>query len=195
MIEYLWIVLGVSLFGVLHSGVSALRVKNGIIDRYGKEGYSRIFNAVSVLSFILALLSMQFWDWLYFITSPNSATLLLVSVGAILVLLAMYLAMLASRVISVSTVADMRTDRVPELVTDGLYGRIRHPLYLATILMFGGLAFIYPFPRVIIFALGMIVYTMVGALLEERKLILHYGEEYLEYKKRAGFILPRLGSS
>lgn len=194
MIEYLLIVLGVTFFGLLHSGVSALRVKSKIIDRYGKEGYSRIFNTASVVSFILAFLSMQFWDWLYFTVSFNLSTLLFMTTGGVLVVVAMYLAMLASRVISVSTVADMRTDRLPELVTDGLYSRIRHPLYLATVLMFAGLAFMYPFPRVIVFALGMIVYTMVGALLEERKLIAHYGQEYLEYKKQAGFILPKLGT-
>jgi len=99
--------------------------------------------------------------------------------------------MKASAVISVSTVADMRTDRKAELVTDGIYARVRHPLYLATVLSFAALALIFPFPTVDVFAVSMIIYTMIGAFLEERKLILHYGDEYLEYKKQAGFIIPR----
>ena len=99
--------------------------------------------------------------------------------------------MKASAVISVSTVADMRTDRKAELVTDGIYARVRHPLYLATVLVFAAMALIYPFPVVIVFALSMIAYTMIGAFFEERKLIIHYGDEYLAYKKQAGFIFPR----
>ena len=192
MIEFLVIILASTVFGGLHSGLSALRVKNSIIDRYGKSGYSRIFNTASILSFLLAFFSMWFWDWLYFLSNLNPLTLLLLGIGGLMLVIALYVAMRASRVISVSTVADMRTDRLPELVTGGLYARIRHPLYLATILMFGALAVIYPFPRVTVFSLAMIVYTMVGAVLEERKLIDHYGQEYLDYRKQAGFILPRL---
>lgn len=195
MIQHFMIILGAAVFGGLHSGLSALRVKNRIIDRYGRSGYSRIFNTVSFLSFFVAFLSMWFWDWFYFLASPTPVTLLLLAVGGLMIVAAMYLAMLASRVISVSTVADMRTDRLPELVTEGIYARIRHPLYLATILMFGGLAVVYPFPRVIIFSLAMIVYTIIGAVLEERKLIAHYGQEYLDYKKQAGFIFPHVGGS
>jgi protein-S-isoprenylcysteine O-methyltransferase Ste14 len=37
----------------------------------------------------------------------------------------------------------------------------------------------------------MIIYTMIGAYFEERKLVQHYGDDYLEYKKTAGFILPK----
>ncbi|MFW9979691.1 MAG: methyltransferase family protein, partial [Candidatus Thorarchaeota archaeon] len=80
----------------------------------------------------------------------------------------------------------------PELITEGLYGKIRHPLYLATILLFLGIMLIYPFPNVIVFALSLSAYTLIGAHFEERKLILHYGEEYLEYKKQVGFIFPKL---
>ena len=39
---------------------------------------------------------------------------------------------------------------------------------------------------------GLIVYTVIGAFLEDRKLVVHYGQDYIEYKKQAGFLLPRL---
>ena len=86
----------------------------------------------------------------------------------------------------------MRKDRKPELISAGIYSRVRHPLYLATILTFGAMALIYPFPVVIVFALSMIAYTIIGAYFEERKLVMQYGDEYNEYKKQAGFILPWL---
>lgn len=192
MLEYIIIILASSLFGLQHSGLSALRVKERIIDRWGKEGYARIFNITSMLTLLIAFLSMNFWNWIYFFTQPTMIQPILFILGILLGLSGVILAMMASRVISVSTVADMRTDRKAELVTDGIYSRIRHPLYLATLLVFSALALIYPFSVVTVFALCMIAYTMIGAYFEERKLVKHYGDEYLEYMKTAGFILPKL---
>ena len=192
MIEYLIVILAASLFGLQHSGISALRVKGKLIDRWGKEGYARIFNTTSILTLLIAFLSMNFWDWIYFLTQPTLIQPVLLILGLLSGLGGVVMSMMASRVISVSTVADMRTDRKAELVTDGIYSRVRHPLYLATVLMFSALALIYPFPIVIVFSLSMILYTMIGAYFEERKLVKHYGDEYLEYKKTAGFILPKL---
>jgi protein-S-isoprenylcysteine O-methyltransferase Ste14 len=193
MIEYIIIILASSLFGLQHSGLSALRVKGRIIDRWGKEGYARIFNITSIVTLLIAFLSMNFWDWIYFITQPALIQPVFLLLGVISGLAGVILAMKASSVIDVSTVADMRTDRKAELITDGIYSRIRHPLYLATILVFSALALVYPFPVVIVFSLSLIGYTMIGAYFEERKLLKHYGDEYIEYMKTAGFILPRIG--
>ena len=192
MIEYIIIILASSLFGLQHSGLSALRIKGRIIDRWGKEGYARIFNITSIVTLLIAFLSMNFWDWIYFITQPALIQPVFLLLGVISGLAGVILAMKASSVIDVSTVADMRTDRKAELITDGIYSRIRHPLYLATILVFSALAPVYPFPVVIVFSLSLIGYTMIGAYFEERKLLKHYGDEYIEYKKTAGFILPKL---
>jgi protein-S-isoprenylcysteine O-methyltransferase Ste14 len=92
----------------------------------------------------------------------------------------------------VSTVADMRSDRKPELITSGIYAKIRHPLYLATIFMFLAMGLLYPFTNVIICSISMSIYIIIGAYLEERKLIKHYGLEYETYRKTAGFLLPTL---
>jgi protein-S-isoprenylcysteine O-methyltransferase Ste14 len=192
LFEYVLIIMASALFGLQHSGFSSLRVKSRIIDRWGKRGYANIFKTTSVVTLLLAFLSMNFWNWLYFITDPALIQPISLIIGVVLGVVGVVIAFRASQVISVSTVADMRTDRKAELVTDGIYARVRHPLYLATILAFAALAFLYPFPVVIVFAISMIGYTMVGAFFEERKLLIHYGDEYRNYKKQAGFIIPRL---
>ena len=189
--EYVLVILGVTLFGLQHSGISALRVKDGIIDKWGKKTYANIFNATSIITIGIAFLSMNFWDWLYFLTLPELVQPILVLLGVVLFIVGAIIAMAASKVISVSTVADMRTNREPELITDGVYARVRHPLYLATILILMALMMLYPFPTVIIFSIGLCVYTLIGSYFEERKLIRFYGDMYLEYKKTAGFILPK----
>ena len=188
------IVLGVMVFGFQHSGVSAFRVKSRIIDRWGKEGYARLFNTTSLLSILVAFLTMNYWDWFYFIINPSFVNLPLFIAGAFLIAIGFAVTTMASRVISVSTVADMRTDRKPELITGGIYSRTRHPLYLATILLLLGLAALYPFDRVIVFSLALSTYVLIGAYLEERKLVTVYGRRYLEYRRKAGFMLPRIRS-
>jgi protein-S-isoprenylcysteine O-methyltransferase Ste14 len=194
MFEHLAIVASVTVFGIQHSGISALRVKHWIIDRWGKEGYSRIFNVTSFLALIPASLSLNYWDWLYFLQSPELVNPLLFLSGVILLALGVVVAALASRSISVSTVADMRTDRKPALVTSGLYARTRHPLYLATILFLLSLVAFYPFSNMLVFSLSFVGYVVIGAYLEERKLVIQYGEQYLAYRRTAGFLLPRLNS-
>jgi protein-S-isoprenylcysteine O-methyltransferase Ste14 len=191
VIEYLVIILGVALFGLQHSGISAMKVKNKIIDKWGKKGYSRIFTLTSVVTLLVAFLAMNFQDWLYPLYAFETYNPLQLIAAITLVVMGLALTMRASSVISVSTVADMRTDRMPELITDGIYSKIRHPLYLATIILLTSLPLLYPFPEVAVFSISLIVYTMIGAYFEEKKLILHYGDEYLEYKKKAGFLLPR----
>ncbi len=191
MFEHLAIVAAVTVFGIQHSGISALRVKHWIIDRWGKEGYSRIFNVTSFLALIPASLSLNYWDWLYFLQSPELVNPLLFLSGVILLALGVVVAALASRSISVSTVADMRTDRKPALVTGGLYARTRHPLYLATILFLLSLIAFYPFSNILVFSLSFVGYVVIGAYLEERKLVIQYGEQYIAYRKTAGFLLPR----
>ncbi|MFX1262312.1 MAG: methyltransferase family protein [Promethearchaeota archaeon] len=190
--DYVVIFLGVMIFGLQHSGVSAFRIKNRIIDRWGKEGYARLFTTTSILSILVAFLTMNYWDWFYFIIDPSLVNLPLFITGAFLVAFGLVVTTMASRVISVSTVADMRTDREPELVTGGIYSRTRHPLYLATIVLLLGAAAIYPFDRVIVFSLVLSTYVLIGAYLEERKLVAVYGQRYLEYRKKAGFMFPRI---
>jgi protein-S-isoprenylcysteine O-methyltransferase Ste14 len=166
-------------------------VKHRIIERWGKSGYALIFKMTSAAALAVAFLSMWFWDWLYFLnfTLVNWFSIFF---GAMLIVFGLVVSAAASQIISVSTVADMRADRQPELITHGIYSHIRHPLYLATVAIFSGLALLYPFPRVIVFSIAMSAYTIIGAVLEERKLIIQYGESYEEYKNQAGFLLPHL---
>ncbi|MHA1883042.1 MAG: methyltransferase family protein [Candidatus Thorarchaeota archaeon] len=192
MLEYSLIILSVAVFGLLHSGISAHRVKNRIIDKWGKGAYANIFNITSSVTIFVAFLSMWYWDWLYFLFTPELVQPVLFVSGLVLMAVALIVTNRASKVISVSTVADMRTDRETELVTDGIYARVRHPLYLATLLLLFGLMAIYPFAQVVVFSLALCIYTVIGAFLEERKLVTHYGQDYIEYKKQAGFLLPRI---
>lgn len=192
MLDYLIIIFGVAVFGFQHSGLSLLRVKSRIVEMWGLKGYARLFTATSVLALIIAIRAMNFSNWFYFFNYTDRINLSLFLLGVVLAGLGVVIAAAAANVLNVSTVADMRSNRKDILMTGGIYAHIRHPLYLAAILLFCGLALTYPFFKVITFAVSFCCYVLIGAYLEERKLILKYGKEYLEYRKKAGFMIPKL---
>ncbi len=192
MRDYLIIIFGVAIFGFQHSGLSTLRIKSYIVKKLGLKGYARLFTVTSVLALLIAVRAMNFSYWFHFFTSTNRLNLLSFLAGVVLAGLGVTLAVAAANVLDVSTVADMRSNRKDVLVTSGIYAHIRHPVYLAVILLCGGLALIYPFFKVTIFAVSFCCYVLIGAYLEERKLILKYGKKYYEYRKKAGFMVPKL---
>ncbi|MGA1826165.1 MAG: methyltransferase family protein [bacterium] len=81
---------------------------------------------------------------------------------------------------------------VRELVTSGIYGYIRHPLYVGEILHVFGIALLFNNKEAFIFFLMVCVVQTQRALLEEKKLAFSTSE-YADYRKKAGFYLPKLG--
>ena len=77
-----------------------------------------------------------------------------------------------------------------ELVISGLYCYVRHPLYTA------GLVLIWLIPEMTVNALalavGLSIYLIVGAGVEEKKLIGVYGTAYRRYMQQTPMLIPRL---
>ena len=75
-----------------------------------------------------------------------------------------------------------------DLVVDGLYGFVRHPIYLFS------LFFIWLMPimsmNILGLNIGLTVYLFIGTLFEERKLEAAFGETYVKYKQKTPMILP-----
>jgi protein-S-isoprenylcysteine O-methyltransferase Ste14 len=78
------------------------------------------------------------------------------------------------------------------LVTMGPYARMRHPIYSGMILWAGGLALLTA--NWIFVAVAVLVSAMFVARVprEEQMMIDEFGEEYREYMKRTGRVLPKL---
>jgi len=78
------------------------------------------------------------------------------------------------------------------LVTQGPYRYVRHPSYLGYFLMFFGLFFLWPnlftlFPLVAIPGYFRISFE------EEKLLVQRFGDAYIEYQKKTGRFIPKLG--
>ena len=79
-----------------------------------------------------------------------------------------------------------------ELVTDGIYGFIRHPQYLGIILITTVWLFAWPtLITAIMWPILLFSYYRL-AKKEENEMEKQFGEKYLEYKKRVPMLLPHL---
>jgi protein-S-isoprenylcysteine O-methyltransferase Ste14 len=82
-----------------------------------------------------------------------------------------------------------------ELVTTGIYGRVRHPQYFGLFLITIGM--LIQWPTIITAAMWPILMYMYYrlALREEREMEAAFGERYEEYKREVPMLLPRLGAA
>lgn len=79
------------------------------------------------------------------------------------------------------------------LVTHGAYARIRHPLYTSSLLLFFSVSVTFGDWIILSFCLiGVLVFRFLVIPAEEQKLIAAFGEQYEDYMRRTGAIIPKL---
>jgi protein-S-isoprenylcysteine O-methyltransferase Ste14 len=84
--------------------------------------------------------------------------------------------------------AKPKTSATPvELKRNGLLGMVRHPMYLALILYLWCQTF-----RMMDLVINTLLtlYVLIGTWLEERKLVLEFGEAYLRYQRQVPMLIP-----
>lgn len=77
----------------------------------------------------------------------------------------------------------------PELVTDGPYRRIRHPIYTGILLAMIGAAIACSIFWLTIFAVAAI-YFVYSAVMEERIMIKQFPKDYPAYKSKTKMLIP-----
>jgi protein-S-isoprenylcysteine O-methyltransferase Ste14 len=80
------------------------------------------------------------------------------------------------------------------LITDGLFSRIRHPIYAFSVLLMLCSAVILPSVPMLAVAAVHVALMNIKARNEERHLLQSHGEAYARYIARTGRFFPRLGS-
>jgi len=79
-----------------------------------------------------------------------------------------------------------------ELVTSGLYGRVRHPQYSGLFLITVGMLIQWPtLITLIMWPILMFMYYRL-ARREEKEMEAHFGEKYVTYRQQVPLFLPRV---
>lgn len=189
-----WILLAVLVYGVIHSILASLGAKTATRQWLGVKGmrfYRLGFNGFAGLSLlpILYLVARLPDAPLYTIPLPW-----VVLTGAIQGVCAVCFLLSLSHTgardfLGLDILLHPTQPAAPQrLATAGFYRYTRHPLY------FFGLVILWMTPlmtwNILSFSLGATGYIIIGALVEERKLLLEFGAAYAEYRRRTPFLIP-----
>lgn len=191
-----WIILvSFLIYGIFHSWLASPKVKALAQRLFGPsiERWFRIaYNSIAILTLLPILtLPILFVDKeLYSI--PNPWRLLTIGVQ-ILAIIGLYVGLRQTGLGSFLGIRQLFSSppgKPPAFVTGGLYHWVRHPLYTA------GLLIIWLFPimtcNLLALNIGMTIYIILGATLEERKLEQVFGEAYRVYKRNTPMLIPLL---
>ncbi len=188
------IVLGATIiYGLVHSLLASLSIKEWARSRFGKaaaRGYRlgyNIFAGITLLP-VLALPALLPDRSLYTIPLPWVLLTLAFQALAALALLCGLVQTGIWSFLGLQQLMAPLSREDGELVVHGLYRWVRHPLYTA------GLVFTWLTPvmtsNLLALFLGFSIYLVVGALIEERKLLAEFGQAYAEYRRRTSFLIP-----
>ena len=86
--------------------------------------------------------------------------------------------------------AKLKIVKEHKLVTDGFYKHIRHPLYLGEILRNLGVVVIFSSVYGMLIVLLASIFLLFRIEIEEKMLIMVFGEEYIEYRKNTKKMIP-----
>lgn len=202
MTDVILMLLALVLFGVLHSLTAGPPFKHVARTWLGERVYHGLyrllyntFSAITILP-ALALLVLRpgpvVWD-----AAGIAATLLtLAQIGSLIGLVLTALQFDVWRFAGLrQAVAYFAGDPLPlppePFVERGMYGLVRHPLYVFSIL------YIWTFPTMraaqLAFAVGATLYFVIGAQFEERRLEREIGPAYRAYRCRVPFMIPFVG--
>jgi protein-S-isoprenylcysteine O-methyltransferase Ste14 len=82
-------------------------------------------------------------------------------------------------------------ERLSMLATNGVYSRIRHPVYLAVMLINLGLSLLFANYLMLILSILLVPAWYMVSKREEKLLIEKFGERYLEYLKQTPMFVPK----
>jgi protein-S-isoprenylcysteine O-methyltransferase Ste14 len=84
----------------------------------------------------------------------------------------------------------LQRESAAQLVTGGLNGYVRHPLYFGTLLALWSFFLVFPELGYLITCCSITLYTWIGTLWEEKKLQKEFGAAYKDYQQRVPMLFP-----
>jgi protein-S-isoprenylcysteine O-methyltransferase Ste14 len=184
-----------SIWCAIHSGMISLRATEYLKRRFGNHFrfYRLVFNLVAIATIIPVILYGE--SIRTHVVFPWEGFMILLQVLLLIVAVLLFFAgtrhydmlqFLGLRQIRTGTSHSALTE-TGTLDTTGILGITRHPWYLATIMLMWARGLDV---SALITNIILTIYLIVGTVLEERKLLMEYGEDYRGYQKKVSMLIP-----
>ncbi len=182
---YFLLTAGWVVYFVLHSTLASEVVKK--IFLVGARTYRLLYSIFSIVSLAGLLVLNGSIPSDYFFLSEGIVryiSLMLTTFGVMLI-------QLSFRYYDLKSFLGL-ADEGKELRMDGLLKYLRHPIYAGLIMVTLGFFLFIPNLPTLISCLCIFAYLPVGIYLEEKKLLIAFGDAYRRYKEQVPAILPRI---
>lgn len=113
-------------------------------------------------------------------------------VGLLGAVAAVWLGYLAHRTLGLNYTPDLRTKAQHQVVAEGVYARIRHPMYTSFFVLLSACFLLTANWLIGLLGLGYSLLIVARAGHEERMMLERFGDEYRAYTRRTGRFLPDL---
>ena len=165
-----------------------------VLQQKLKSGFRLYRFAYTIFSFV-ALVSILYFQFTMhsFLLFRSPAWLQIVGV-LVMILGALIMSMMIWKYfMKLSGVRWLYRDVVnATLEVDGLHKFVRHPLYSGTFAFIWGWFLVSPFASYLIACIIITSYTLIALSFEEEKLVLEFGDDYIQYKKNVPKLIPNL---
>jgi len=182
------------IYFAIHSVLADLKVKSILIRKIPglKKTYRLLYNIVAVVTLLPVLLYGALIPVRYIF--PPSQILVFIGLAfSTWGIIVMKKSFSYYNLKSFLGVAQLKNPDVREsegLKTNGILGQVRHPLYSGGLLIIAGFMLFSPSYANWVTSFSLILYTIIGTKLEERKLVIEFGEAYKTYQKKVPMLIP-----
>lgn len=190
-----------TLFAIIHSWLAGQNIKQAIRRRVGDQAYHGFFRiayntlAIVTLAPIFWLILRQPGPVIWHVEGIGQILLLIIQLAGVIGVAVSLLQIDTLRFAGIRQVISyLRGETLPRpdeaLKMDGVYGLVRHPLYLFSLVTIWPMATMTA--ALLAFNIGTTVYFVVGSLMEERRLVTGFGKIYEQYQQRVPWLIPLL---
>ena len=150
-------------------------VKHG---RY--HGIPRLFSFVSI--YFLVLLNIKIW-----FHNPFSVNQI---ISWIMLILSAYFGLAGFLILKRKGRSSGNFENTSTLIKSGVYRLIRHPLYFSLFLLGTGVMMKDPNAPAVLLGVINLIAVWITALIEEKEMIVKFGDPYKEYMKETKMFIP-----
>lgn len=189
--NYMILAVSWTVFYFLHSFLASSKLKRILKEKlpWGYKWYRLFYTTVSAVLF----LGIVFQSILIEPERLWQESTLTVYLGYMLATFGTILAVKSSKAWSWKKFFGLCPESVENesLVKSGLYGKMRHPLYGALIILFLGYVVVAGTLTALVHLLCLLIYLPFGIYFEEKNLIEKFGKSYQIYQKEVPPLIPK----